>query len=166
MLLFIIIRSSLFVYLIYVSIHLMLLFILNHKGFCTPLPSFQYISCYSLSSSNTRLCRAVQLFQYISCYSLSKPWAIMTMSFHVSIHLMLLFIQYLLDGMVMDSSFNTSHVTLYLQGAARQGYINYRFNTSHVTLYPVLGRIWCFWNTFQYISCYSLSWKPVTDVYA
>ncbi len=55
---------------------------------------FQYISCYSLSClSDIDFYRAI-LFQYISCYSLSNLCYKSGPFLHVSIHLMLLFIQF------------------------------------------------------------------------
>ena len=54
-------------------------------------------------------------------------------------------------------SFNTSHVTLYrCPNRTHSGHYG-RFNTSHVTLYPMERRIAETVNKFQYISCYSLS---------
>ena len=98
-----------------ISIHLMLLFITS------PVPSpmvyakFQYISCYCLSFWGVKI-KFADKFQYISCYCLS----LLLCCFYFSkIH------------------FNTSHVTVYLDG---QVFANIR------------GR-------FQYISCYCLSTK-------
>ena len=78
----------------------------------------------------------------------------------VSIHLMLLFIQFLASYDELEISFNTSHVTLYLERASdfvdtmtlfqyiscyslsKEGIDNMKdvrsFNTSHVTLYPLV----------------------------
>ena len=75
-----------------VSIHHMLLFILNISFSFGNLIKFQYITCYSLSSTVSSLL----IYQF------------------VSIHHMLLFI---VDGSVSSwyyCRFNTSHVTLYL----------------------------------------------------
>ena len=76
----------------WVSIHLMLLFI--RYGRCRDgiRPSFQYISCYSLSAHPWCLENVNWAFQYISCYSLSEV-VLATPPFKLS--------------------FNTSHVTLY-----------------------------------------------------
>ena len=54
--------------------------------------------------------------------------------------------------------FNTSHVTLYLMSAFPSQEVQFRFNTSHVTLYLLRIKFQhgCA-NSFQYISCYSLS---------
>ena len=100
---------------------------------------FQYISCYSLSYVNKKDKSIIQMFQYISCYSLSK---------------------YTENIMEHKDSFNTSHVTLYLERASdfvdtmtlfqyiscyslsKEGIDNMKdvrsFNTSHVTLYPLV----------------------------
>ena len=61
----------------------------------------------------------------------------------VSIHLMLLFIKILHTKITANRSFNTSHVTLYLQ-----------------TGFGIQQAI----NAFQYISCYSLSATPVENI--
>ena len=119
---------------------------------------FQYISCYSLSASAERITVLYPKFQYISCYSLSrKGMGYGTSGMRVSIHLMLLFIwlclykvscglmfQYIscysLSVMAgtqgtFRTSFNTSHVTLYLILRGLDSLYRVRFNTSHVTLY-------------------------------
>ena len=100
--------------------------------------------------------------------------------FHISIHLMLLFINVAKFEISPAPHFNTSHVTVYqgfhktlhhlsiisihlmllfifnTEAKERIGMIN--FNTSHVTVYrtrqsSTQERLW-----FQYISCYCLSW--------
>ena len=130
-------------------------------------------------------------FQYISCYSLSrKGMGYGTSGMRVSIHLMLLFIwlclykvscglmfQYIscysLSVMAgtqgtFRTSFNTSHVTLYLILRGLDSLYRVRFNTSHVTLYrPSSGLEKCSqdrFNTshvtlylFQYFTCKCLS---------
>ena len=53
--------------------------------------------------------------------------------------------------------FNTSHVTLYLSMSIKFPHCKHCFNTSHVTLYRFLASFISRLNTFQYISCYSLS---------
>ena len=99
-----------------VSIHLMLLFIVAADRFPVLVAAFQYISCYSLShflifladrsfvsihlmllfiSIVSAIPSAASLFQYISCYSLSLKASVMT---------------------GRNARFNTSHVTLYLNG--------------------------------------------------
>ena len=54
----------------------------------------------------------------------------------VSIHLMLLFIQFTQDIFNSDYRFNTSHVTLYPAPHFPLALCTPCFNTSHVTLYP------------------------------
>ena len=75
-----------------VSIHLMLLFIdmrITLRYICI---TFQYISCYSLSSRGDHILDYENWFQYISCYSLSVKK----------------------NGVWIEQErFNTSHVTLY-----------------------------------------------------
>ena len=71
---------------------------------------------------------------------------------------MLLFIE---NGMqrnlAIGTRFNTSHVTLYLIAFLISCQDMVRFNTSHVTLYPGKRIFYRVLDTFQYISCYSLS---------
>ena len=97
-------------------------------------------------------------FQYISCYSLSlqcRRNAIETYRFNTS-HVTLYQTQPA-DQPITKTGFNTSHVTLYPISMSLSFVMWASFNTSHVTLYHA-GRMepgdeqW-----FQYISCYSLS---------
>ena len=102
--------------------------------FCTKA-SFQYISCYSLSSSG------VTVTSSSTCFNTSH------VTLYLEVH----------DKQKHCRSFNTSHVTLYrCPNRTHSGYYG-RFNTSHVTLYPMERRIAETVNKFQYISCYSLS---------
>ena len=80
-----------------VSIHLMLLFINIPLAVWLWPDTFQYISCYSLSKSwNTGKQQRIA-FQYISCYSLSDTGCkVIYFPTVVSIHLMLLFIAFLI----------------------------------------------------------------------
>ena len=119
---------------------------------------FQYISCYSLSYLHSRQNAFFVSFQYISCYSLSQQTTIRTMQASVSIHLMLLFIsrQYQEAQYLLDVSIHL--MLLFIQFLASYDELEISFNTSHVTLY--LERASDFVDTmtlFQYISCYSLS---------
>ena len=97
-----------------ISIHLMLLFIISGPLFAPLSTTFQYISCYCLSSplASIAVCKFIsihlmllfipkekqdnrieQIFQYISCYCLSDRSESATVSStDISIHLMLLFI--------------------------------------------------------------------------
>ena len=102
--------------------------------FCTKA-SFQYISCYSLSSSG------VTVTSSSTCFNTSH------VTLYLEVH----------DKQKHCRSFNTSHVTLYrCLNRTHSGHYG-RFNTSHVTLYPMERRIAETVNKFQYISCYSLS---------
>ena len=68
-----------------------------------------------------------------------------------------------------SSCFNTSHVTLYPQGAQLVSEFANSFNTSHVTLYPGRNRQNVSFSWFQYITCYSLSllhWKLKFRIYS
>ena len=115
----------------------MLLFIDICKALILLQLRFQYISCYCLSDSADDNSNRSKKFQYISCYCLSNPIARIPIPEH---------------------HFNTSHVTVYRLA----GYVihdnSLNFNTSHVTVYPE-GMAESFEETsFQYISCYCLSY--------
>ena len=145
---------------------------------------FQYISCYSLSVTRKKTSYRRKLFQYISCYSLSHfrsvmyPLHICFNTSHVTLYL-----NSLLDS---KAGLQFQYISCYSLSSAQRRKRNYYtgFNTSHVTLYPGirlyrpwqnqvsihlmllfiwiswLFRLWC--NSFQYISCYSLSEKWIT----
>ena len=53
---------------------------------------FQYISCYCLSEEQEKVEITYTIFQYISCYCLSTLRNLYPCIYHISIHLMLLFI--------------------------------------------------------------------------
>ena len=82
--------------------------------------------------------------------------------FHVSIHLMLLFIHLEATLWMTHTGFNTSHVTLYHARTAKQSAAFAGFNTSHVTLYHI---IWIVWTTFpscfntSHVTLYLIPWK-------
>ena len=129
-----------------VSIHLMLLFIQRHPEVGEAQQAFQYISCYSLSSCE---------------FSYKKFW-------NVSIHLMLLFIGKTVAAVVKLIEFQ--YISCYSLSTWKISQIWWIrcFNTSHVTLYRhnktgIRGP----WK-FQYISCYSLSkiWNGWATVYS
>ena len=123
--------------LLLVSIHLMLLFITFAKGTVDVNKMFQYISCYSLSLSFMHAKSGQSWFQYISCYSLSRGQNFtgeIEKSFntsHVTLYHFAVAMQY-----QCFSRFNTSHVTLYQKENAEKMCNELGFNTSHVTLYP------------------------------
>ena len=140
--------------------------------------TFQYISCYSLSTirktgsyrkprfntSHVTLYRAGFVkcpfhsgFQYISCYSLSRKTRYTRHVLRVSIHLMLLFILLRLSVLKRFLSFNTSHVTLYLEQASRQTGVRMFQYISCYSLSKPCNRRSIIGVLFQYISCYSLS---------
>ena len=135
------------------------------RGIIIVILWFQYISCYSLSIPEDVQDKIKKLFQYISCYSLSQQTTIRTMQASVSIHLMLLFIsrQYQEAQYLLDVSIHL--MLLFIQFLASYDELEISFNTSHVTLY--LERASDFVDTmtlFQYISCYSLSKEGIDNM--
>ena len=157
----------------------MLLFIRLSPKFLPSDLAFQYISCYSLSSLIWKKCRGFTSFNtsHVTLYLWRKNTLknILKVSIHlmllfikrcrwefnkrrkVSIHLMLLFIIFWNLLLRTFLSFNTSHVTLYQAPDLAVDHPVERFNTSHVTLYHVIIVDPPGIDTFQYISCYSLS---------
>ena len=127
---------------------------------------FQYISCYSLSSSPAfhRTARGgfntshVTLYQHLQYLSASSP----AVSIHlmllfirenrygvdwicqVSIHLMLLFIGNTTIGVVEMYLFQ--YISCYSLSCFQYNFLRYwsSFNTSHVTLYPSFYRLFFF----------------------
>ena len=142
----------------YVSIHLMLLFIVEWRVQMGWNDTFQYISCYSLSTSclaiicacpcfNTshvtlyhllshRIYYTQNSFQYISCYSLSvtrvKILGEADEFQYISCYSLS---THSADYNSNIECFNTSHVTLYQCIKIMIHSFNSCFNTSHVTLY-------------------------------
>ena len=96
-------------------------------------------------------------FQYISCYSLSGSSSGFRSLFDVSIHLMLLFIIVLVCRSPYHIRFQ--YISCYsLSILCKLNKTNETsFNTSHVTLYPIEDKLEEIISKFQYISCYSLS---------
>ena len=107
----------------------MLLFIGKATGESVRKELFQYISCYSLSASTFKnrseywrfntshvtlypahpsTFTVIFAFQYISCYSLSESCCRCFCSYHVSIHLMLLFIPRFIGFSSSNSFYNTA----------------------------------------------------------
>ena len=97
-------------------------------------------------------------FQYISCCSLSDKQPVPAVfPFLVSIHLMLQFIHYQLTFIQQLSSFNTSHVVVYLD---IQPAVKLIANVSIHLMLQFIGKkfnIMLGLDKFQYISCCSLS---------
>ena len=97
-------------------------------------------------------------FQYITCYSLSSCKTDCGGTFPVSIHHMLLFIGRM-NGHEQEESFvSIHHMLLFIRFTCTLNRIRAGFNTSHVTLYPEQPLLPIMKNKFQYITCYSLSW--------
>ena len=136
MLLFIGFRTETVISCIWVSIHLMLLFI--------PLLTSckWYILCFNTSHVTLYLCKkektkeGVKKFQYISCYSLSEVSAIIA-------------------GPI--TRFNTSHVTLYPSTYRKENGMKLFQYISCYSLSYVNKKDKSIIQMFQYISCYSLS---------
>ena len=126
----------------YVSIHLMLLFIFSFLVMVT-------VASISFNTSHVTLYRSRA--------------TVMLIFADVSIHLMLLFIPEIITDYIQAASFNTSHVTLYRSEAVVQMQPRPGFNTSHVTLYPPPWLRWSRVPSFQYISCYSLSFYSLSS---
>ena len=99
------------------------------------VPTFQYISCYCLSSLVIIWFLVPPSFQYISCYCLSGTDGGSRLNFPY---------------------FNTSHVTVYPLTIIDLNLLSH-FNTSHVTVYRCWTRCSFYRDIFQYISCYCLS---------
>ncbi len=99
---------------VFVSIHLMLLFIRASTTSLTGLSAVSIHLMLLFIQRHPEVGEAQQAFQYISCYSLSKP-------------------HYFPNREMM--CFNTSHVTLYPQEKRSRAFGENSFNTSHVTLY-------------------------------
>ena len=100
---------------IYISIHLMLLFIAVTLGMTTRCLNFN-TSHVTVYQSGSPYLSTVPRFQYISCYCLSDS------------HCMSLETQWY---------FNTSHVTVYHNLLSVYYSANHHFNTSHVTVYRI-----------------------------
>ena len=164
----------------HVSIHHMLLFILQRQHRLKDGFMFQYITCYSLSEGGVEFVNKWTGFNtshvtlYLSRWKTSTTiWKSFNTSHvtlypnlmqfihsfvKVSIHHMLLFIFWAwMNAEIIIGGFNTSHVTLYQKLKTEIAELELGFNTSHVTLYPngINQRIWNI--VFQYITCYSLS---------
>ena len=142
----------------YISIHLMLLFIINDADGAAERMSFQYISCYCLSRIFIELYTIFQSFQYISCYCLSLLRDCRScIRIQISIHLMLLFIA---SGKGLgDEDYEFQYISCYCLSLPGRivSVLTMDFNTSHVTVYQALQIKKSMFSVFQYISCYCLS---------
>ena len=120
----------------FISIHLMLLFIVPSPNFPSPSPKFQYISCYCLS-------------QHCSQFPVNSP---NFNTSHVTVYRFP-------PGFTISVNryFNTSHVTVYRGATITRTQSGKYFNTSHVTVYRIPDTDEAFEMVFQYISCYCLS---------
>ena len=101
-----------------ISIHLMLLFIADHKDSAIDFSNFNtsHVTVYpNIETEETDIWK----FQYISCYCLSVQWRIGRIKFRISIHLMLLFILSERNQLQPQHYFNTSHVTVYQESRTR-----------------------------------------------
>ena len=119
-------------------------------------PSFQYISCYSLSHPASQSSAHVRvsihlmllfivfkplasdsdtLFQYISCYSLSAIEKVILIAKKFQYISCYSLSEICISKKLFFLSFNTSHVTLYLMFPFYDKREPRCFNTSHVTLY-------------------------------
>ena len=123
-----------------VSIHLMLLFIQCVDAIKGGNYEFQYISCYSLSQTQSVDKDHRVPFQYISCYSLSCYTHRKVSRVCVSIHLMLLFISPAHTGRSPGTQFQ--YISCYSLSERRN-----KMQKKEIE--------------FQYISCYSLSISSV-----
>ena len=163
----------------------MLLFIEKDSLAPVPVVAFQYISCYSLSKVfhvlESELIRFntshVTLYPFFPVITFSLDfvsihlmllfinyWGWYSQKERVSIHLMLLFIPDAIFPIVL-STFVSIHLMLlfiFIIGHLNSVLIT-GFNTSHVTLYR--KEVYDIDKTivFQYISCYSLSFDAITD---
>ena len=139
---------------------------------------FQYISCYCLSLIWIQIIQAMQNFNTSHVTVYPNRYHTDTVTFHISIHLMLLFIMKPIRLLRSSSNFNTSHVTVYLISDIKpfkstiisihlmllfilslmmlRSFLSH-FNTSHVTVYRNILSVRCHSIIFQYISCYCLS---------
>ena len=140
-----------------VSIHLMLLFIGNDSLINALDGKFQYISCYSLSETSVR-----QSSMRLS-FNTSHVTLYLFLEVNMEIKGMFQYIScYSLSGMQMQLSLVTRIVSIHLMLLfiwfnRISIYWLMCFNTSHVTLYLFEISSFDLSSTFQYISCYSLS---------
>ena len=158
MLLFILLSSALFVHSSHVSIHLMLLFIVEWLGIQENPNRFQYISCCYLSRTGFSRIAGTSRFQYISCCYLSSN--------HPLLHTRLLPFQYIsccyLSGCA--SSQKIFHVVsihlmlLFISSRKRQKQTRTKVSIHLMLLFiTVISFLLSAFTAFQYISCCYLS---------
>ena len=162
-----------------ISIHLMLLFIYNHNILPALLIYFNtsHVTVYPYG--------ILHYYLFVSYFNTSHVTVYQEIQKHkgtcnvISIHLMLLFIRFIIPPPFLTGDFNTSHVTVYQEILLESQYqlsnfntshvtVYHRlslsiihfiknFNTSHVTVYPIHFFMYRDNFKFQYISCYCLS---------
>ena len=119
-----------------ISIHLMLRFILSRTSVAGNVSSFQYISCYGLSSTTDLSSSGSREFQYISCYGLSLTLS----TFPVQPHLFQYISCYGLSKETEKSN-TTDRQFQYIScyglscSCCNLAFVLHYFNTSHVTVY-------------------------------
>ena len=141
-----------------VSIHHMLLFIFELASGQAVVGTFQYITCYSLSTESA-FCKSEFIqFQYITCYSLSfhsKGTSRRKKMFQY------ITCYSLSTGVKLNDNeglgFNTSHVTLY-RNVHSWSWRLCIVSIHHMLLFIFFSlEVICTRKLFQYITCYSLS---------
>ena len=117
-----------------ISIHLMLLFIINRKDYLRKKTNFNtsHVTVYRLEMS---MYKFSYIFQYISCYCLSKCVSCDRHFLLISIHLMLLFINH--SGVLVVLVIAFQYISCYcLSSCLSSSFMSVcNFNTSHVTVY-------------------------------
>ena len=128
--------KSFITWIIWVSIHLMLLFIWDaiYPGARTGM--FQYISCYSLSWNYIQNNHITNSFQYISCYSLSALIQLMTIFGHAFQYISCYSLSWAIP-VSFASQYWFQYISCYSLSSQQKwsACILRSFNTSHVTLY-------------------------------
>ena len=119
---------------------------------------FQYISCYSLSSSPLSVSPMYPVFQYISCYSLSEEDLQKMHNYFVFQYISCYSLsQRLTEDHSFQICFNTSHVTLY-HHPVPSCCLDTQVSIHLMLLFiSPLSAAFSSQMQFQYISCYSLS---------
>ena len=127
-------HSTSFFFATFISIHLMLLFILIVMWLANRFHYFN-TSHVTVYRAGVRNVASVSIFQYISCYCLSIRSHIIINSIYISIHLMLLFI--ILSRCSPGFVYQFQYISCYcLSNFSAIASITFTdFNTSHVTVY-------------------------------